>query len=159
MRRMIDITVLLIFSVRTKRRHAEPTIIGPSGIGQDSWGSGFTTSDHIADFNGDGRSNLIQLYNGTGYVRLSNGAYFGFSLSDFGDRMGVVADSSRNPLSTRSMWRATEADGAGFAPPLLVIAQLGKRVASTRADRHRSFLISFSRTPRPMGANKIKELR
>jgi hypothetical protein len=31
-------------------------------------------------------------------------------------------------------------------------------VASTRADRHRSFLISFSRIPRPMGANKIKEL-
>ena len=31
------------------------------------------------------------------------------------DRMGVVADSSRNPLSTRSMWRATGADGAGFA--------------------------------------------
>jgi hypothetical protein len=28
---------------------------------------------------------------------------------------GVVADSSRNPLSTRSMWRATGADGAGFA--------------------------------------------
>jgi hypothetical protein len=25
------------------------------------------------------------------------------------------ADSSRNPLSTRSMWRATGADGAGFA--------------------------------------------
>src|SRR4249920_3915250 len=35
--------------------------------------------------------------------------------TDFGDRMGVVADSSRNPLSTRSMWRATGADGAGFA--------------------------------------------
>src|ERR1700693_2194212 len=34
--------------------------------------------------------------------------------TDFGDRMGVVADSSRNPLSTRSMWRATGADGAGF---------------------------------------------
>src|SRR4249919_2545666 len=31
--------------------------------------------------------------------------------TDFGDRMGVVADSSRNPLSTRSMWRATGADG------------------------------------------------
>jgi hypothetical protein len=29
--------------------------------------------------------------------------------------MGVVADSSRNPLSTRSVWRATGADGAGFA--------------------------------------------
>src|SRR4249920_2652397 len=29
--------------------------------------------------------------------------------TDFGDRMGVVADSSRNPLSTRSMWRATGA--------------------------------------------------
>src|SRR5207342_2048832 len=26
-----------------------------------------------------------------------------------------------------------------------------------RADRHRSFLMSFSRIPRPMGANKIKE--
>jgi TPR repeat protein len=26
---------------------------------------------------------------------------------NFGDRMGVVADSSRNLLSTRSMWRAT----------------------------------------------------
>jgi hypothetical protein len=25
--------------------------------------------------------------------------------TDFGDRMGVVADSSRNRLSTRSMWR------------------------------------------------------
>jgi hypothetical protein len=73
--------------------------------------------------------------------------------------MGVVADSSRNPLSTLSMWRATGVDGAGFAQPLLVIAQLGKRVASTRADRHRSFLISFNRIPRPMGANKIKELR
>jgi hypothetical protein len=48
--------------------------------------------------------------------------------TDFGDRMGVVADSLRNPLSTRSMWRATGADG--FARPLLVIAQLGKRVAS-----------------------------
>src|ERR1700732_2873245 len=35
--------------------------------------------------------------------------------TDFGDRMGVVADSSRNPLSTRSIWRATGADGAGFA--------------------------------------------
>ena len=35
--------------------------------------------------------------------------------TDFGDRMSVVADSSRNPLSTRSMWRATGADGAGFA--------------------------------------------
>jgi hypothetical protein len=35
--------------------------------------------------------------------------------ADFGDRMGVVADSSRNPLSTRSMWRATGADGAEFA--------------------------------------------
>src|ERR1700720_1132302 len=35
--------------------------------------------------------------------------------TDFGDLMGVVADSSRNPLSTRSMWRATGADGAGFA--------------------------------------------
>src|SRR6202040_2302098 len=46
----------------------------------------------------------------------------------------------------------------GVRPPLLVIAQLGKSVASTRADRHRSFLISFSRIPRPMGANKIKEL-
>ena len=29
--------------------------------------------------------------------------------------LAVVADSSRNPLSTRSMWRATGADGAGFA--------------------------------------------
>jgi hypothetical protein len=29
--------------------------------------------------------------------------------TDFGDRMGVVTDSSRNPLSTRSMWRATGA--------------------------------------------------
>jgi NAD(P)-dependent dehydrogenase (short-subunit alcohol dehydrogenase family) len=27
----------------------------------------------------------------------------------------VVADSSRNRLSTRSIWRATGADGAGFA--------------------------------------------
>jgi hypothetical protein len=45
---------------------------------------------------------------------------------------GWVADSSRNPLSTRSMWRATGADGVGFARPLLVIAQLGKRVASSR---------------------------
>jgi hypothetical protein len=35
--------------------------------------------------------------------------------NDFGDRMGVVADSSRNPLSTRSMWRATGTDGTGFA--------------------------------------------
>src|SRR5260370_142716 len=32
--------------------------------------------------------------------------------TDFGDRMGVVADSSRNPLSTRSMWRATVGNGA-----------------------------------------------
>jgi hypothetical protein len=84
---MIDITVLLIFSVRTKRRHAEPTIIGPSGIGQDSWGSGFTTSDHIADFNGDGRSNLIQLCNGTGYVRLSNGAYLTFGVAGVVERL------------------------------------------------------------------------
>src|ERR1700720_573246 len=32
--------------------------------------------------------------------------------TDFGDRMGVVADSSWNPLSTRSMWRATGCDPA-----------------------------------------------
>src|SRR6476620_1480151 len=35
--------------------------------------------------------------------------------TDFGDRISVVADSSRNPLSTRSMWRATGADGTAFA--------------------------------------------
>ena len=42
--------------------------------------------------------------------RSGNGVRNGFRRPD-----GVVADSSRNPLSTRSMWRATGADGAGFA--------------------------------------------
>jgi len=56
----------------------------------------------------------------------------------FGDRMGVVVDSSRNPLPTRSMWRATGLMVRG-SPAATVIAQLGKRVASTRADSHGSF--------------------
>jgi hypothetical protein len=34
--------------------------------------------------------------------------------TDFGDRMGVVADSSRNPLSTRSMWRATGGESTTY---------------------------------------------
>src|SRR5260370_24288750 len=34
--------------------------------------------------------------------------------TDFGDRMGVVADSSRNPLSTRSMWRATGGESTSY---------------------------------------------
>ena len=36
--------------------------------------------------------------------------------TDFGNRMGVVTDSSRNPLSTRSMWRATGAGWCGVRP-------------------------------------------
>ena len=79
--------------------------------------------------------------------------------TDFGDRMGVVADSSRNPLSTRSMWRATGADGAGFARRYWLSPNSANAWPLQGADRHRSFLISFSRIPRPMGANKIKELR
>src|SRR5260370_28022030 len=78
--------------------------------------------------------------------------------TDFGDRMGVVADSSRNSLSTRSMWRATGADGAGFARRYWLSPNSANAWPLQEADRHRSFLISFNRIPRPMGANKIKEV-
>src|SRR5467141_3645237 len=62
--------------------------------------------------------------------------------TDFGDRMGVVADSSRNPLSTRSMWRATGADGAGLTT-ILDDPEQSLRAREGWFDSV-AFLISFS---------------
>ena len=67
--------------------------------------------------NHDFRTFLHSLYaraRGNGNLELSrsgNGVRNAFRRPDG----RVVADSSRNWLSTRSMWRATGADGAGFA--------------------------------------------
>jgi len=43
-----------------------------------NWGSGFTALDKVGDFNGDGKDDIIQLFdpNQTAYVWLSNGASF-----------------------------------------------------------------------------------
>jgi len=59
---------------------------GPTGTtgeahGFTTWGSGGTPSDRIGDFNGDGRQDILQIYNGNAYVDLSNGtgtAFVGF---------------------------------------------------------------------------------
>jgi len=67
--------------------------------------------------------------------RSGNGVRNGFRRPD-GRGSGQFAESALDTLyvaRNRGWW-------CGVRPPLLVIAQLGKRVASTRADRHRSFL-------------------
>jgi hypothetical protein len=40
------------------------------------WGRGHTSSDRVADLNGDGKSDVIQFWNGKSYVWLSNGQGF-----------------------------------------------------------------------------------
>lgn len=50
-----------------------------SGAGLDvhrQWGTGHTNSDQLGDFNGDGKTDVIQFYNGNSYVWLSNGQGF-----------------------------------------------------------------------------------
>lgn len=95
--------------------------------GYTLWGTGTTASDRFGDFNGDGKDDLIQIYNGTTYVALANTAGTAFNafqpwgtgatLTDqIGDMNGDGRDDLFQVFGGRALVALANGLGTAFLP-------------------------------------------